>query len=151
MLGLLFLLNQPLPAPEGVVTVPISAEGEVITFSIWAYNLALILSYFCLMISIYLFLKVQKKSIRTLKTLLGYLAVELMFLVAITVMKQTGLIPIIVLLLLWKFVAQANVIKNALGTQMAIGVLLAINLEVIKFIPFMVLFAPQLGQIGGAS
>lgn len=150
LLGLL-LIRQPFPATDGVIQVPLGEDGKMAVFSVWSYEIALVLSYVLLFAAIYLFLKVQKKAVRTIKTLTAYLGVELFFILLLAIAIKFYMVFILLLLILWKVATQSYIIKEALNTQSIVGVLLAINLEIIKIIPFMVIFAPQLSQAGGAG
>ena len=112
-------------------------------------------SYAILFVVLYAILYFRKMTVRFLKTLLAYLGTELLFLLILFMVMvvvqatMTSAAPLILLAsIVWMFAVKAYILKLSLDTQTVIGVLIAINVEILRSVPIMVAYMPTLTQHG---
>lgn len=112
-----------------------------------SFVFALFLSYFFLLGGIYLILKLRKIQVRMYKTTMAYLGTELVMLLSVLpTLQQKPLI--LMMVIVWSFSVKSYVLRLAMNVPKFISVLIAINLEIFRYIPFMIFFFDELTQQG---
>jgi hypothetical protein len=121
------------------------AYADVLPLDPVMYAVSLICSFILLLSAVFLLLKVRKQQIRLVKTMIAYFGTEILLnCIGVLMVLITGgaiAVPLFMMVFIaWNFSLKAFILKHSLNTQTPIAVILAINLELLRFVPFMVIF-----------
>lgn len=108
-------------------------------------------SFFLVNLALYLLLKFRKMTVRYVKTAMGYFGTEivlnLMFVMFLVVTQAIAALPLLLLTFFaWNFALKGFILRHSLNMQAQVAILLAICIEVLRGIPFMIVFMDTLTQ-----
>ncbi len=112
-----------------------------------------LISYVLVGAAFYLILKFRKQSNRFFQGFTSYLGAEVFFMGTLALISELnhsmGQVPASLKLLtfglgVWSFMVKANVVRLTMDTQMVIGVLVELNFQILRFLPFFIMLLPLL-------